>query len=268
MAGWWNGLTRAEKSGLGCLLMALFCLGPCPELSAVVLGTFLAVTVVAPFFPCWSYFLPVHCRARSGIHGVVLTIDDGPHPQSTPVLLGLLARYGLRATFFVVGCQAAAYPELIQAILEQGHTIGNHSWDHHPLLMFHRPRLLAAKIGQCQQVLSRHGIRPRVFRPPMGITGPRLGPVLRKQGLVAVAYSCRALDRGNRDVHRLATKLLERLRPGGIILLHDLPPAAAQFGRWQGELETLFSSLQKTYQVISLEDALQMPVMVRTGTPE
>ena len=89
---------------------------------------FLLLCFIAPFFPGWSFFLPVISRGQGDypqLHGnvVALTFDDGPSPTSTPVLLELLARYRLPATFFVVAAQVARYPELLEKIVEDGHTV-------------------------------------------------------------------------------------------------------------------------------------------------
>ena len=193
---------------------------------------------------------------------MVLTFDDGPSPDSTPLLLERLSRYNLQATFFVVGEQAKKYPHLIADILNHGHTIGNHSLRHDPLLMFRSTKKLKADIQTTQNILRNSGINPRTFRPPAGITNPRLGKVLTGEGLVAVTYSCRAMDCGNRYIENLAEKILHRLRSGDIIMLHDLPPQRKnQRDIWLQELDFLFKALKERYSVVSLEDISRITVM-------
>ena len=264
MDGKKNRLTLAEKAGFTALLLAvpLFFIAPAWAVSVLLL--FLASCVIAPFLPAYGFYLPVVSRGKGGSRAVALTFDDGPSPASTPVLLQLLARYDLKATFFVIGNQAEKYPELIERIVAAGHKVGNHSWSHDNLLMFRSSDTLAIDIKQTQDVLARAGIRPLAFRPPVGITGPRLKAVLEDQQMFAVNFSCRIHDRGNRNIKNLADRTLGRLKPGDIILLHDLFSEQTGFGEyWQAELDRFFSKLIQHYQVLPLEELLERPVMVK-----
>jgi len=255
-------LCPAEITGLAALALALILCLVDPILAFIPAAVFLLLCLGAPFFPESSFFLPVISRARTDTEGIALTFDDGPTPESTPILLDLLARYQLPATFFVVGQKAEQYPELIRAIVAAGHTIGNHSLAHDYFLMLRSLQTIRRDIRATQEILKQIGVLPLVFRPPTGITGPRLGQVLAEQNLLAVTYSCRAYDRGNRNVSNLAGKILRRLRPGCIIMLHDLPPwQRSQKGTWQEELERLFATLQADYRVVSLEEVIGKPVM-------
>ncbi|MCW5208080.1 polysaccharide deacetylase family protein, partial [Desulfobulbus sp. US2] len=175
------------------------------------------------------------------------------------------------ATFFVVGKKAARHPELIEQILAAGHSIGNHSWDHDYFLMLRSTKRIQQDLHNTQEVLARRGLRPLLFRPPVGITGPRLKNVLEEEGLIAVNYSCRALDRGNRNIAGLSEKIISRLRPGDIIMLHDLPAFQEEDSDLlYREFDCLFRMLAEKYMVIPLEEALQRPVMrpeKETGPP-
>lgn len=235
--------------------------------AVVPLVCFLLISLIAPFFPGWSFFLPVISRGQCGsrqMHGnnVSLTFDDGPSPASTPVLLELLARYRLPATFFVVAAKAASCPELLAKIVEGGHTVGNHSLHHDYFLMLRSRKTLQKDIRDSQEIFKQFGLQPLVFRPPVGITNPCLGTVLAEEGLVAVNYSCRPFDRGNRDVKNLAVKILRRLQPGDIIMLHDLPVFDSRDENdWIRELERLFAILAEDYTTLPLEQLIQRPVM-------
>lgn len=258
--------SMAEKCGFIALLLAVMLFMVWPYFSIIPLVLFLVLCIAAPFFPHFSFFLPIISKARKGEKGIALTFDDGPDPSSTPVILDLLALYNLKATFFVVGTRAAKYPELIRDILDQGHTIGNHSWDHDYFLMLRSIERLQENIHKTQEILKESGIHTRVFRPPMGITGSRLSSALREENLVAVNYSCRALDRGNRNINNLAAKILRKLEPGGIIMLHDLPlPSPEKSLYWQKQLDHLFATLVQDYPTTSLEKAIDQPVMLKVN---
>ncbi len=255
--------SRGEKIGIFTLLLALLLFFVTPSLSALPLVVFLILCFGAPFFPRCGFYLPVISRGKAGVKEIALTFDDGPSPLSTPILLDLLARHSLHATFFVVGEKAAEYPELIQRILDNGHTIGNHSWDHDYFLMLRSPKRLQEDIRKSQEILKQYGVKPVVFRPPVGITGARLGRVLAGEGLIAVNYSCRAFDRGNRNIQNLAEKILGCIEPGAVIMLHDLPPYQKTLeDDWQREIDFLFITLNNRYTTVPLEQLIGRPVMM------
>ncbi len=254
----------AEKCGFTALLLAALLFFVHPYLAIIPLSLFILLCITAPFFHSFSFFLPITTKAKKEENGIAITFDDGPDPSSTPVILNLLARHNLQATFFVVGTRVARFPELIENILDQGHTIGNHSWDHDYFLMLRSTERLHKNIHNTQEILKESGIQTTVFRPPMGITGSRLGKILRKENLIAVNYSCRALDRGNRNIHNLAAKILKKLKPGDIIMLHDLPlPSLEQSIYWEKELDYLFGFLTKHYVNTSLECIIDQTVMLK-----
>ena len=256
------GFSLAEKTGGTAIGLAILLGLIDPRLACLPLGLFLAACLCAPFCPQWSFFLPLISRGCANMDGIALTFDDGPCPASTPLLLSLLAQYQFTATFFVIGKKAEAYPELIQAILEQGHSIGNHSYRHDPFLMLRSCTTLAGDIRAAQEVLKRSGVRPLLFRPPVGITNSRLKPVLEHQGLQAITFSCRVFDRGNRNIHNLAAKVRSHLKSGDILLLHDNPPAKAEAAAcWHQELDTMFADINRNFSVVPLADFIGRPVM-------
>lgn len=252
----------AEKSGIAALLLALF-LGYLHSSYAVIpLLLFLLACLVAPFCPRCAFFLPLISRGIPGSDGVAITIDDGPSPETTPVLLELLAKHSLPAAFFVVGENAAAHPELVKLIVGHGHAIGNHSFRHDHLLMLRSSRRLREDIERTQQVLAGLGIRPLLFRPPVGITNPRLGPVLAELGLEAITFSSRIVDFGNRNIDHLSARVLRHLQPGAILLLHDiLPLDQEKTASWIKEVDQLFAILKKEHQVVPLAELIGRPVM-------
>ena len=263
-----TSFTLAEKSGFTALAAAVLLSFISWYIALIPLILFLLLCITAPFLPTVSFFLPIISRAHPEENGVILTFDDGPDQFSTPVILKLLAKYQLKATFFVVGKRVSRYPGLVEEILSQGHTIGNHSWDHDYLLMLRSIPQIQKSIHRTQEVLSEFGIIPNAFRPPMGITGSRLGSVLNDEELIAVNYSCRALDRGNRNIDNLAAKILNRIRPGDIIMLHDLPPHdPTKTNIWQKELDCLFNGLTEKYKIIPLDSVFNHPAMSKDDSP-
>jgi peptidoglycan/xylan/chitin deacetylase (PgdA/CDA1 family) len=205
-----------------------------PFLTAIVLATgslwglwilFTAhlLLVLCAFVPSLQGFGPVVTRYSTPFRTVWLTIDDGPDPQTTPQVLTLLEKYGARATFFLIGTKAAKYPSLARAILEAGHSIGNHTQTH-PKFSFWRlgPNELAWEIDEFESTLSALGLpMPIWFRAPAGIKNPFLHPILAARGLKLVAWSARAFDTQTDNSEKIVDRIKRSVRSGSIILFHE-----------------------------------------------
>ncbi len=251
--------------GIIALLSAVFLSYFEIRFSIIPLVCFLSTCLIAPFFPGMSYFLPIITQGESKQKAVALTFDDGPDPISTSKLLTLLSKYNAKATFFVTGNKAAMYPELIREIIQTGHTIGNHTFNHDTLIMLKSTKTLWNEIQSAQDVLKKYGIQPIAFRPPAGITNPKLGSVLAKLGMYCVNFRCRAFDAGNRQIRNLSEKILHKVRPGDIILLHDVIPAKTKdthLSDWLMEIERILIGIKtKDFVVLPLSKLIHMPVM-------
>lgn len=235
--------------------------------AAAPLAGFVLACAAASLSPRSRFFLPVISRGQTAIRAVALTFDDGPDPLTTPLLLAAFAKRRVRATFFVSGRNAVRHPELVRQILGAGHLVGNHSYSHDPLLMLSSYRRLFREIAAAQDALKEFGIRPLAFRPPVGLTNPKLPQVLGTLGMFCVTFSCRAFDRGNQRIDRLAEKILRRVQPGDIVLLHDVRPGGENdVARWLREIESVLDSLAaKDLRVVSLDALIGRPVMEAAG---
>lgn len=163
--------------------------------------------------------LPPTAVARGEI---AITIDDGPDPEVTPIVLNILDRYDAKATFFCIAEKAQRYPILCREIVKRGHTVENHSMQH----KYHLPFLLLGgwfnELNAAQQTLTNiTGIRPRFFRPPVGLRNPLLDPVLSRLDLQLVSWTRRGFDTVEKDAKVVLAKLVTGLKAGDILLLHD-----------------------------------------------
>ena len=156
---------------------------------------------------------------------VWLTIDDGPDPGDTPRILELLKARGAKATFFVIGRNAEAHPELVRAIRDAGHEIGYHTHTH-PVGTFWcaPPQRIARELDRGLTVLRGLGVTVRRFRSPVGIKNLCLASALAKRRLECVGWSARGLELTGGDANTVAKRVLHRVRPGSILLLHEGPP--------------------------------------------
>lgn len=265
-------LTRAHLAGLLAWQLAAVLWVLSPSWAWIPLALFLGLMAVGPFVPGWQLFGPCRCRGPGSLPRVCLTVDDGPDPRTTGPLLDLLARHQVRACFFVVGQRALRWPELISRILGDGHELGNHSHTHDIWLMLRSMKRLSAEVEDGQRILAAHGIRPLCFRPPVGIVNPRLWPVLLRQGLRCVGFSRRGWDRGNRRTAGLATRLLRRVGPGDILLLHDCSHETGfAIETWLQEVEQVLLGLSaRGLSAVPLSQLLGAPVMERAdeGLPD
>jgi peptidoglycan/xylan/chitin deacetylase (PgdA/CDA1 family) len=266
----WEVLSPAFLAGMMAFLASSLILLIRPALVVAPLGVFVLLCLVAPFLPGVGFFLPVISRRKTGRRAVALTFDDGPDPDVTPRLLDLLRRYGVQATFFIAGVRAERHPELIRGILSRGHTLGNHSYHHDPLLMLRSRAKLQEEVARTQDLLAAFAVRPLTFRPPVGITNPRLPGVLKALGMYCVTFSCRAFDRGNRRIAGLAAIILKKVRPGDILLLHDVTPRGGEgMEDWLTEMEQIVSGLKmQGYEILPLPELIDRPVMEHLSTGE
>ena len=197
---------------------------PLPLLPALLaLSAYVAFILCGVFFMRLQMFADVFWRGDGEARGVALTFDDGPSPEHTPRVLELLAKAGVRATFFVIGRKAAAHPELVRAIAAGGHAIGVHSHDHDRLFSMRRPAYVRADLEKAVRTLEEiTGERPTLFRPPIGHTNAIIAKEARALELEMVGWSVRALDGvGGAKPERVAERVVGGLRDGAVVLLHD-----------------------------------------------
>jgi peptidoglycan/xylan/chitin deacetylase (PgdA/CDA1 family) len=172
--------------------------------------------------------LPAAAAAR---HEIALTIDDGPDPVVTPQVLEVLERYGVRATFFVIGARAERYPELCREIVRRGHAIENHSQRHRHNFALLGLKGITKELQAAQETLTAlTGQHPRFFRAPAGFRNPFLDPVLTRLGLQLVSWSVRGFDTRVSNADKVTNTLVAGLRPGAILLLHDGNAARTRAG--------------------------------------
>jgi peptidoglycan/xylan/chitin deacetylase (PgdA/CDA1 family) len=262
-----HSLFRAHGLGFvsyfAAFLLALFDV----SLAVVPLFLFVVLCMVAPFLPRFGFFLPIISRGNSGQNAVSITFDDGPDPFTTEPLLALLEQHRVKATFFVVGKKAAAHPHLINKILKMGHLLGNHSYSHDNLCMLKSRKHLFQEINAAQEVLARFQVKTLAFRPPVGITNPKLRGILKDLGMINVNFTNRGADFGNRRLKGLSMRVLKHLHSDHIILLHDVSPKRrADLQQWRNEIDKVLQGIEdRGMAVLPLSELIGQPVMIHRG---
>ncbi len=151
---------------------------------------------------------------------VALTFDDGPNPATTRLLLALLRMYRARATFFLIGDSVRQRPELVRAMVADGHAIGNHTARHARLLPLETEQV-REEIAGCDAALRRCGVVTRLFRPPGGRYDDRILDVVNAAGLTLVQWTVNPGDYTRPGADVIADRVLDQTTNGSIVLLHD-----------------------------------------------
>ncbi len=147
-----------------------------------------------------------------------LTFDDGPHPEFTPRVLDVLARYDARATFFVVGSSAAAHPELIDRIVREGHTLANHTWNHDSLAGIEEDEFFDT-LASTQELLGEHATA--CMRPPYYSMDEHTESRAAEMGLKVVMGEIRPRDWTSPGAIEIANRIVGGAAHGRVVILHD-----------------------------------------------
>ncbi|MER6596026.1 polysaccharide deacetylase family protein [Micromonospora purpureochromogenes] len=166
---------------------------------------------------------PFRTRMTTGSPEVALTFDDGPNPQYTPQVLEILRQFHVRATFCVVGENAQAHPDLIQAIVADGHTLCNHTWQHDVQLGQRSPATIRADLLRTNQAI--HDAVPDApiawYRQPGGAWTYPVVSVAQELGMTSLHWNVDPSDWEVPGAARIATQVTRGVGPGSIVLLHD-----------------------------------------------
>jgi peptidoglycan/xylan/chitin deacetylase (PgdA/CDA1 family) len=189
--------------------------------------------------------------------GVVLTFDDGPHPQGTPAVLEALARAGARAIFFLVGEQVQRRPELAGRIIAEGHSVGVHGYRHRLQLRLGGAAVADDLARGAAVIADAGGVALRWHRPPYGIYSRAGLDAARAGGLEPLLWSRWGKDwRKFTTPERIAARATRGLGAGDVILLHD-----ADFYSARGSYERTVAALPAVFAVLrERELATVLPV--------
>ena len=180
---------------------------------------------LASFAVCFALILPFALEYTVSAQGndqprVALTFDDGPHPGRTGRILSLLEKYSVKATFFILGCNAENYPEPLAKAVRQGHEIEDHSFDHKT--RGKTTEELKRSIQQTAEIIERvSGRAPRYFRPPEGKCTSALDEALADLGYETVFWTVDSRDWTGKPADAIARDVLATVSDGDVLLFHD-----------------------------------------------
>lgn len=181
------------------------------------------ITGIGSFHIGWNYHL-LSLNSNNGIkeNKIAITFDDGPHPEFTPKVLNLLKKYNAKATFFCIGKHVEIHPELINDLIKQGHTIGNHTYSHSNNFGFFKTKNVILELQQTNAIVkNKTGLTLNLYRPAFGVTNPRIKKALKVTGLQSIGWNNRSYDTTASSSEKILHNITKKISKGDVILLHD-----------------------------------------------
>jgi len=194
-------------------------------------------------------YVKAECRIPTDEKLIALTFDDGPNAITTPKILSILKKYEIKAVFFCTGKQLENNLSLAQRIVDEGHIIGNHTFNHSRFFPFYSVKKMSLEIEKCGKIIEKINQKntEKFFRPPFGVTNPNLRKALKNKGYRVIGWNIRSLDTVISSPNRLLNYVMNKITPGSIILFHDTKPQTVDI------LEKLIiSSKEKGYDFSTL----------------
>lgn len=187
------------------------------------LFAWLLITIAGSTLIGWNYHIKaLHANPEIKQNQIAITFDDGPNPNFTLQALALLKKYDAKATFFCIGKHIEAHPEIIKKIIDQGHTIGNHTYSHSNTFGFLSTAKVVSELEQTNTIIKKQtGLEALLYRPAFGVTNPKIKRAAQKTGLQVIGWNKRSLDTTHRNEKVVLNRITKNLKKGDIILLHD-----------------------------------------------
>lgn len=152
---------------------------------------------------------------------VALTFDDGPHPKLTAPILDLLAKYGIKATFFTIGMNAQMYPDLVERELAEGHEVGNHTQTHPNLSTLSYQEVYDEVLAAEKAVYTENSYKTHLLRPPGGNVGENVMRLAKNLNYDLILWSVDTRDWAHTDTATIVRTVSDNIKNGDVILFHD-----------------------------------------------
>jgi peptidoglycan-N-acetylglucosamine deacetylase len=194
----------------------------------------------------------------TGSQGVALTFDDGPDPTYTPQMLALLRQHGVKATFCLVGVNAQQYPQLVQAIVRDGHSLCNHTWRHDLKLGSRSTAEIRSDLQRTNDAIHQAvpGAPIQYFRHPGGNWTNAAVAVAAELGMASIGWEVDPLDwnlakypAGPTMRDHIVNVLTTQVKPGSIVLSHD---AGGDRSSTLAAYQTVLPQLKERFTLVAL----------------
>ena len=195
-----------------------------------VVLTATALAVIAIFFAIFNpavvgvsattRLLPIYCVQRDN-KAVSLTFDAAWGNEDTELLISILGRYQVKATFFVVGDWVEKYPESVKALMDAGHEVMNHSDDHAHFSKLSSEEIISNVSACSDKIEAVTGVRPTLFRAPFGEYDDNVVGTLISMGLHTIQWDVDSLDWKEIPADEIVRRVTGKVGPGSIVLFHN-----------------------------------------------
>ena len=177
---------------------------------------------ILPILPiCGEGVVKVYGGQDNSQMKIALSFDDGPHPKATDKILDVLAKYGIKATFFVVGENVEYYSSAAIRAVREGHEIGNHTYTHPHIAKLDRASL-DLEVAKCQEAVKRVlGYEMHLFRPPEGVVDEVVKVMAGEQNYSVILWRIDTRDWAGTSCSDICANVSKNIRSGDIILMHD-----------------------------------------------
>ncbi|MBO4406812.1 MAG: polysaccharide deacetylase family protein [Clostridia bacterium] len=182
---------------------------------------------------------------------VALTFDAAWGNEDTGELIDILDRYGVKATFFVIGQWADKYPDSVRDLADAGHDVMNHSWDHPHFTKLSGPEMVKNADRASDRIFELTGVRPTLFRAPYGDYDAEVIRTMRAAGYVTIQWDVDSLDWKDLSAKEITDRVLSRVKSGSIVLFHNAAKHTPE--ALPGIIEALKS---EGYEIVKVDDMI------------
>ena len=211
------------------------------------------------FYGCYyvgsNFFIKIVCSADTDKKEIAISFDDGPVINYTAAILHVLKQENVKATFFCIGKRISGNENILQQVKDEGHIIGNHSYSHDFWFdMFSSKKMLEDLQQMDLEMKKVIGLKPKLFRPPYGVTNPNLKKAIIHGNYIPVGWSVRSMDTVIKDEKKLFDKINKGIKPGAVFLFHDSSETTLKI------LPAFIKEVKnKGYNIVPLDKLLALP---------
>jgi len=221
---------------------------------ALATGIFILLVSFGSSFIQWQFFLASSNKSNTAKHEIALTFDDGPDEKNTIRVLDALDKYNAKATFFCIGKKLNSLPSVAQEIVRRGHSLANHSFSHASYFPILSTAKIIVELEKTNTIIETiANTNNTLFRPPFGVTNPRIARAAKQMQMEVIGWSIRSYDTTGANIKNVIDRVDNQLKPGAIVLLHDDRNTTPEI------LEGILRSMQqKKLRSVKVEELLKL----------
>ena len=198
---------------------SFYTFGISPWWGLIPFGYYFAMVGLGSYKIEMKFFIDSICEAPNDKGLVAITFDDGPNAEFTPKVLEIMDEYNAKATFFCINVEKQ--PDVLKEIDKRGHAIGNHSYSHDVKFDMASVKAVKEDLLKNESLINGAiGKKTKLFRPPFGVTNPKIAKGVKQLGLTSIGWNIRTLDTTDDSEDKIIERT-KNIKAGDIVLLHD-----------------------------------------------